>query len=247
MTHETSKSMVRRLHDVRFVTRYFVGNGLNVGAGNDHLSFYGSLFPLMKNVKEWDLADGDGMLLETVEDESYDFLHASHNLEHLKNPEIALMNWIRVVKAGGHLIITVPDEDLFEQGIWPSFPSGKDHITGWTIGKNESWCPDSWNVMEFLSKFLDDVAVLKIELIDRMYLYDKDPMDQTQLPGGHECAIEIILRKKTDFEKKAKGNLTPNKLTVAANIKEQREKQAVFPKYTIVESQKQKKESDATV
>lgn len=221
--NETSKGMVRRLHDVRFVTRYFVGEGINVGAGTDHLSFYGSLFPLMGGVKEWDVGDGDGMLLESVKDETYDFLHSSHCLEHLQDPMVALNNWIRVVKPGGHIIFTVPDEDLFEQGIWPSYTAGEDHITSWTIAKTESWSPRSCSLLAMLPHFAHIATILKIELIDRMYLYDKDPIDQTQLPGGHESAIEVILRKKTSEEVAWKGILSPMKVETAAEVARLRE------------------------
>jgi len=221
--NETSKGLVRRLHDVRFVTRYFVGEGINVGAGQDHLSFYGSLFPLMTGVKEWDVEDGDGMLLESVKDDTYDFLHSSHCLEHLQDPLVALDNWIRVVKPGGHIIFTVPDEDLFEQGVWPSLPAGTDHITSWTIAKTESWAPNSCSLMAMLPHFAHRVTILKVELIDRMYLYDKEPLDQTQLPGGHESAIEVILRKKTYEELLWKGMLSADKVVAAQIIKQNRE------------------------
>ena len=31
--HECSKAVARRLHDARFATRWFVGDGIDVGAG----------------------------------------------------------------------------------------------------------------------------------------------------------------------------------------------------------------------
>ena len=121
-------------------------------------------------------------------------------------PAIALNNWIRVCKKGGHIIITLPDEDMFEQGVWPSRYAGKDHITSWTIGKEVSWSPESHSVIEFLKQFLNKVEILKIEKIDHMYHYDAPAMDQTRFPVT-ECAIEVILRKKTDDEINNKGRL----------------------------------------
>ena len=42
----TALSMQRRAYDSRFATRYFVGNGLDVGGGHDSLALYTELFPL---------------------------------------------------------------------------------------------------------------------------------------------------------------------------------------------------------
>lgn len=40
---------------------------------------------------------------------SYDFILASHTLEHLANPLAALREWLRVLGSGGGLVIVVPD------------------------------------------------------------------------------------------------------------------------------------------
>jgi SAM-dependent methyltransferase len=49
--------------------------------------------------------------LDSVKDDSYDFLLSSHVIEHTANPIKALNEWIRVVKPGGHLIVLVPHKD----------------------------------------------------------------------------------------------------------------------------------------
>ena len=51
--HETSKALMRRLHDSRFATRYFVGDGIDIGAGGDVLGQYTELFPLMRSCRAW--------------------------------------------------------------------------------------------------------------------------------------------------------------------------------------------------
>lgn len=43
-------------------------------------------------------------------DESYDFLVSSHTLEHIANPLKALIEWKRVIKKGGHLILILPEK-----------------------------------------------------------------------------------------------------------------------------------------
>lgn len=204
--HESVKAIMRRNYDRRFATTYFVGNGIDIGCGTQPISLYAEFFPGMSGLRTWDLPDGDGKLLEGVEDESFDFVHSSHSLEHMSDPQIAMENWIRVLKKGGHMILLLPDEDMFEQGQWPSAYAGADHITAWTIKKQQSWCPASINVVDFFGQFTDTMEILKIEKLDATYLYNLDRVDQTRTPIG-ECAIEVILRKKTDEEIRRKGRL----------------------------------------
>ena len=128
----TSLSMQRRAHDSRFATRYFVGHGIDVGGGHDSLALFVELFPLIKNVVIYDAPQGDAQKLANVDDESFDFLFSSHCLEHVRDPVEALANWIRVIRRGGHLVISVPDEDLYEQGTWPS-TFNTDHKMTFTI------------------------------------------------------------------------------------------------------------------
>jgi SAM-dependent methyltransferase len=204
--HETVKAIMRRNQDRRFATTYFLGDGIDIGCGEQPIGLYAEFFPGMRSLRAWDLPDGDGALLEGVDDETFDFVHSSHSLEHMSDPMVAMTNWIRVLKKGGHMVVLLPDEDMFEQGNWPSAYAGTDHITSWTIKKNESWCPASINVVDFLSNFADSVEILKVEKLDSTYLYNLEPMDQTRTPIG-ECAIEVVLRKKTDDEITRKGRL----------------------------------------
>jgi len=191
---ETSKAVIRRLHDSRFVSRYFVGHGIDIGCGDDSLLKYRQQFPLITDVKSWDLPDGDAQYMQTVQDNTFDFVHSSHCLEHVRDPYEAFRNWIRICKPGGHVVTTIPDEDLYEQGQWPSTYNG-DHKTSWTIAKTESWSPVSNSVMAFLFSFADQVEVLKVELVDASYNYNVQRYDQTALSIS-ECAIEFIVRKR---------------------------------------------------
>lgn len=203
--HETSKAIIRRLNDSRFVNKYFVGSGIDIGCGDDPLSKYTQQFPLMTSLKPWDLNDGDAQLMASVPDETYDFVHSSHCLEHMYDPYEAFDNWIRICKPGGHIITTIPDEDLYEQGVWPS-NHNPDHKVSWTILKNESWCPSSINLIEFLYQYKEQIEVLKVELINHTFIYDIQRIDQTYHHIS-ECAIEFIVRKKTQLEISRKGRL----------------------------------------
>lgn len=191
--HEASKALTRRSHDSRFATRYFVGNGIDIGCGPDPVSQYAEQFPLMQQVKNWDMPDGDAQYLTTIADESVNFVHSSHCLEHMHDPDIAMQNWLRVLKPGGHMIITIPDEDLYEQGKFPSTFNG-DHKWTFTLHKQKSWSPKSINLFDFLAKFSGLAQILKLELLDASYRYQLGRFDQTLTPVA-EAGIEIILRK----------------------------------------------------
>jgi SAM-dependent methyltransferase len=200
---ETSKAVFRRLFDARFVHTYFVGQGIDIGSGSDSLNQYTAKFPLVTSIKSWDVQDGDAVYMAGIRDETYNFVHSSHCLEHLSDPYKAFQNWLRICRSGGHIIVTIPDEDLYEQGHHPSLFTG-EHLTTWTIGKKKSWSPNSINLIEFLSTFISQIEILKIELINNLYPYNSDLQDHT-LNSLNESAIEFIVRKKTEKELKANG------------------------------------------
>lgn len=185
--------MQRRAHDSRFATRYFVGYGLDVGGGRDSLALYTELFPLISKVVVYDRPQGDAQKLDNVDDQSFDFLFSSHCLEHVRDPAEALGNWIRVVKRGGHLVINVPDEDLYEQRVWPS-TFNTDHKLTFTLSKKTSWSPVSVNLFSLLAQFSDRVKPLSIITTDHAFRYQLPRCDQTTTPLS-ECAIEFVLKK----------------------------------------------------
>jgi SAM-dependent methyltransferase len=193
MPYECGKAVMRRLHEPGFGTRYFVGAGLDIGAGPDGLSHYQDLFPAITSVRDWDLPDGDAQLLASVPEAAYDFVHSSHCLEHMRDPAEALQHWFRVVKPLGHLIVLVPDEDLYEQGVWPS-TFNSDHKRTFTIHKPGSWSPVSTNVTDLLATLGPRAKVIKLQLLDLTFRYHAPRVDQTGSIVG-ECAIEFIVRK----------------------------------------------------
>jgi SAM-dependent methyltransferase len=194
--YETSKAVMRRLHDSRFAIRYFVGEGVDIGAGPDPLNQYQEMFPGMSSCRAWDLEDGDAQYMAAAPDNSFDFVHSSHCLEHMVDPYVAFSNWVRVLKPRGYMVLVVPDEDMYEQGVFPSTFNG-DHKWTFTIMKKASWSSRSVNIMDLMQRFADQVEVLKIERLDATFRYHGEPgrrFDQTQTPVG-ECAIEVVLEK----------------------------------------------------
>jgi SAM-dependent methyltransferase len=195
---ECSKSVARRLADSNFTRNYFVGSGLDIGGKPDPLALYKELFCQMTAVKTWDWEDGDAQFLAGVPDASFDFVHSSHCLEHLVDPVIGLANWLRVVRPGGHLVVTVPDEDLYEQGIFPS-TFNRDHKWTFTIFKQTSWSPKSVNLLDLVRGLGSDSELVRMEQLAATYRFELPRFDQSLTPVG-ECGIEFVIRKRMGSE-----------------------------------------------
>jgi len=52
----------------------------------------------------------DAVNISFVDNEKYDFVFASHSLEHIANPLKAINEWLRVIKNDGYIIIIVPEK-----------------------------------------------------------------------------------------------------------------------------------------
>jgi SAM-dependent methyltransferase len=203
---ECSKSIQRRLADSNFLRRYFVGEGLDIGGKPDPLSLYKEFFPLMDNVSTWDLEDGDAQFLNGVADSSFHFVHSSHCLEHLVDPAEGLRNWFRVIREGGYLVITVPDEDLYEQGVFPS-TFNHDHKWTFTIFKMKSWSNRSINLLDLVRELGPAAEFVRIEQLSATYRFDLPRYDQTLTPVA-ACDIELVIRKRPTAEVEAGGRWT---------------------------------------
>ena len=115
-----------------------MGSGIDIGCGPD---------PVTPTVRQFDVQDGDANYITRHVQGQFDFVYASHCLEHMHDARAAVLEWWQLVKPGGHLFFLVPDEDLYEQGVWPS-RFNDDHKATFTIFKERSWSPVSINVRE---------------------------------------------------------------------------------------------------
>jgi SAM-dependent methyltransferase len=203
---ECSKSIARRLSEPNFTNRFFVGKGLDIGGQPDPLNLYQELFCRMEDVRTWDLVDGNAQFLVGVSDEEFDFVHSSHCLEHLHDPLIGLRNWFRVLRPGGHLVMTVPDEDLYEQGQFPS-TFNADHKWTFTIFKMHSWSQRSLNILDLVRDLGPSAEPVKIEQLISTYRFNLPRYDQTLSSIG-ECGIEVIIRKRPIAELDVGGRWT---------------------------------------
>jgi SAM-dependent methyltransferase len=141
--------------------KVFKGSGLDIGCGDD---------PIFADVRKFDIEDGDANNISSYVNEHFDYVFSSHCLEYMYDPHRTLKEWWSLVKDGGYLYVVIPDEDIYEQGNWPSKFNG-DHKHTFTIFKRHSWSPVSVNVMDMI-KCLKNAKVIKIEIQDRDY-WDK--------------------------------------------------------------------------
>ena len=190
---EQSKAAKRRYYDGAFHSRYFVGEGVDIGGGPDPLGQYVNIFPCIQSCRTWDLEDGDAQFMAGVADGTFDFVHSSHCLEHMVDPKLALEHWFRVLKPGGFLIVTIPDENLYEHELRPS-RFNSDHKWSFTMCKSNSPMPKSINVIDLAKHFCDVASLERLVLHHDFFRAELGNLDQTMTPVA-ECAIEVIWRK----------------------------------------------------
>lgn len=135
-----------------------IGKGIDIGCGPD---------PVTPEARRFDTEDGDANVISQYVKEEFDFVYSSHCLEHMRDARAAILEWWKIVKPGGHLFVLVPDEDLYEQGVFPS-RFNPDHKATFTISKAKSWSPKSVNVLE-LAQRLPGGQIISLELQDRGY------------------------------------------------------------------------------
>jgi len=187
---ETTKAKRRRKRSYLFKERVFVGKGIDIGCAKDILRK--RWFKGIISIEPFDIQDGDAQYINKCRDEgSYDFVYSSNCLEDMNEPVVALKNWFALVKEGGYLAFVVPDEDLYEQGVFPS-KFNPAHKWTFTIFKENSWCTESINILDLL-KNLENCRIIKIELIDTNYDYSVHNKDQTL--GNAEAFIEVVVQK----------------------------------------------------
>lgn len=138
--------------------RVLKGTGIDIGSGGD---------PVFPYAQSFDQENGDANYITKYVHDTFDFVYSSHCLEHIYDPKKTILEWWKLVKPGGHLFVTVPDEDLYEQGVFPS-RFNPDHKVTFTISKTKSWSPVSINVYD-LVKTLPNGEILSLTLQDHGY------------------------------------------------------------------------------
>lgn len=189
---EASKAMRRRwCEDESGVFPWrsiFQGKGIDVGCGDDLLPF--------EDCQPFDMQHGDANRLgDYFPEGTFDYLHASQCLEHMVDPWEAFRQWLKVVKPGGYLIVTVPDWVAYEGMQWPSQWNG-DHKSTWSMIYRGSIAPIHVYVPDFLKGF--PVKVNLSRFVDTNYDYAvATTIDQTFSESESvEAFIEFVVQKE---------------------------------------------------
>jgi SAM-dependent methyltransferase len=125
------------LRSAEFKRTYFSGRVIDIGCGPDLV---------VPHAVPFDIEDGDAQwILNYFEAETFDCVHSSHCLEHMRDVEAALAQWWALVRPGGYLIIVVPHEELYEQSAWPSL-FNTDHKATFNLGKRNGASPISFDL-----------------------------------------------------------------------------------------------------
>lgn len=167
----------------------FIGKGIDVGCSDDKIPFDECI--------PFDLEQGDANNLSAYFPENhFDYLHSSQSLEHMHSPKECLIDWIRVVKPGGYLVVTVPSWELYEGMRWPSV-SNPDHKSTWSMVVKGSPAPIHVHLPSFLKEISHLVTTKICRLVDSNYDYSVGvTRDQTYIEAdGAEAFYEFVLQK----------------------------------------------------
>jgi SAM-dependent methyltransferase len=146
---EASKS---KRHYPDLFSKFISGNILDIGAGID---------PVHSSATIFDKPQGNAeRIFDHYKKESFDTVFSSHCLEHISDPSSTIKEWFELVRPGGIFFIIVPDEDLYEQGHFPSI-FNNDHKATFTVSKEKSWSPVSINCLDLANTLDGDIVYLK--------------------------------------------------------------------------------------
>jgi len=191
---ETSKSK-KIWHKDGIEYKVLQGKGIDIGPADDLV---------VPHAKAFDLEQGDANKISHYVKEEHDFVYASHCLEHMHDPWDAVQEWWKIVKVGGYLFFAIPDEDLYEQGVFPS-RFNPDHKATFTISKTKSWSPKSVNVLD-LANSLKGGEIISLQLQDHGY-------DRTLTTFGPRKGGKILQKiGQLYFRAKFKWHLPKNPL-----------------------------------
>jgi SAM-dependent methyltransferase len=191
--NETSKAMRRRMIEDELGifnwSQIISGKGIDVGCGPDKV--------WDDNCIAFDQEQGDANKISEYFSDEFDYLHASQCLEHMHDPYAAMVEWLKIVKTGGHAIISIPDWTLYEGRVWPS-RYNPDHKSTWSFTFEQSPSKHHVNIYKFLEMLSPHCYAKRVTLIDNNYNYSVPAsVDQTfEESNGVEAFIEMVLCKR---------------------------------------------------
>ena len=193
---EASKASIRRYLEAGYWSEVFVGVGLDIGPGDDPCDRENPW--KIAHLETFDFDRGDANFIrQHFDDESFDFIHSSHSLEHMRrHPWHCVQDWACLLEVGGHLVITVPDYEMYEKKCWPS-KSNPDHA--W------AFYTDTIDGQPWVLRMADIIPKLReagMKVIHAKRLVagwnPNDHSDQTfSFEAGVECAWEVLAVKES--------------------------------------------------
>lgn len=185
---ETRKAHERRVKE-NFFEKYVKEPIIDIGVGR--IDTYDGADPLTEDCDTWDKDNGNAELMQGVENEKYMTVYTSHLLEHLNSPIEAIKNWFRILKKGGHLIISVPHRDLYERK--KELPSNWNLDHKFFILPEKEEEPHTKSLKGLVKEALKDESyqIKSLKVQDTCTNHDK-PEEH----GNGEYSIEIIIYKK---------------------------------------------------
>lgn len=180
---ETSRARERRLREGWF-DKYCPADkvGLDIGSSYDsvHMTF---------RRMDMEFGDGDAQFMYNFEPEMFWTVYASHVLEHMKHPMLAVRRWYELVRPGGHLVLVVPHRDLYEKRKMLPSQWNPDHKYFWLPDEEEPPCTKSMKAT--ILEAIPNADIVDFRVIDEGYNHDIAP---DQHPVG-EYSIEAVIKK----------------------------------------------------
>jgi len=184
---EATKTRLLRGPD--YIDLYFRGSVLDIGCGPDLV---------VPHAQPFDVEHGDAnQIARYLPAESFDCVHSSHCLEHMFDARVAIEQWWSLVRPGGFLIVAVPEENLYEQGVWPPM-FNPDHKATFRWNTPNTWSPVSWDLRELVLS-LPDAELVDGAIQDAGYDY------RFQSKGGGP--LRRVVRQISLFRKRASRRL----------------------------------------
>lgn len=199
---ETRKAYDRRVRE-GFFDKY-IGSGFGIDIGCGRIDTHDGADPLvLENCIHHDKDDCDAHDMAKYPDNNFDWVYASHVLEHLNDPLTAIKNWFRILRPGGYLIISVPHRDLYEKKKLLKSKWNEDHKYFILPEKNEPPCTFSFKDMIHtaleIKKYpqpAEDVISIPLYRIEKFKVESSGfTITDPDLHSDGEISIEAIIQK----------------------------------------------------
>jgi SAM-dependent methyltransferase len=184
---ETRKAHARRLAS-GFYEKYIHGKGIDIGCGR--IDTQDGLDTISPDAFHHDKDDCDATFMDIFPDNEFDYVYASHVLEHISDPVTAVKNWLRICKPGGVVIISVPHRDLYERK--RTLPSRWNEDHKYFYLPQECDPPHTFSLAGVVNHACNGVqrTIEAFEVID-----SATNADRPEEHNNGEFSIELIIRK----------------------------------------------------